>query len=196
MVINTPAPTISGIGNPNTQLQTFLLQDCKNLTSSKMPSHESSQTYVPTFVPWKTRLTWQLRLKFFLTGVLFPVICLAAIAIGFGSSIEAPWQSGRWDHYVIVLTTRPTIFVFWPLLVFSFFCLSRWCLNPHKHNSTWMQIGLVTGVIQALVFTVLLSCTSGPLGQIMAVCWSIVSPVRLSDRLGNPQETRRSQIHH
>ena len=134
-----------------------------------MPSHESSQTYVPTFVPWKTRLTWQLRLKFFLTGVLFPVICLAAIAIGFGSSIEAPWQSGRWDHYVIVLTTRPTIFVFWPLLVFSFFCLSRWCLNPHKHNSTWMQIGLVTGVIQALVFTVLLSCTSGPLGQIMAL---------------------------
>ena len=134
-----------------------------------MPSHESAQTYVPTLVPWNTSLTWQLRLKFFLTGVLFPIICLTAIGIGGSASIEAPWQSGFLTHYIIVLTTRPTIFVFWPLLLFSFFCLTRWCFNPFKHNSFWIQIGLVTGVIQALVFTVLLMFASGPLGQIMAL---------------------------
>lgn len=134
-----------------------------------MPSLESPQNYVPTLVPWKTRLTWQLRLKLFLTGVLFPMICLTAIGTGFGPTFEAPWQSGRLDHYIVVLTTRPTIFVFWPLLFFSFFCLSRWCFNPLKQNSFWIQIGLVTGAIQALVFSILLSFTAGPLGQIMAL---------------------------
>ena len=134
-----------------------------------MPSFEYPPNYVPTLVPWKTRLAWQLRLKFFLTGVLFPMICLTAIGMGFNSSIEAPWQSGLFTHYIIVLTTHPTIFVFWPLLFFSFFCLTRWCFNPFKHNSVWIQIGLVTGVIQALVFSILLIFTAGPLGQIMAL---------------------------
>ena len=135
-----------------------------------MPSIESLPTYVPTLVPWNTSLTWQLRLKFFLTGVLFPMICLTVIGAGYGSgSLEAPWQSGRLVHYIAVLTGRPTIFVFWPLLFFSFFCLSRWCFNPLKHNSFWIQIGLVTGVIQSMVFSILLFFMSGPVSQIMAL---------------------------
>ena len=124
---------------------------------------------VPTLVPWSTRLTWQLRLKFFLTGVLFPVLCLITIGAGSQSSVDSPWQSGHLQHYVVVLTSRPTIFVFAPLLLFSFVCLGRWCIWPHKCNSLLNWMGLISGVVLALTFTILLIITTAIFGQIMAL---------------------------
>ena len=147
------------------------------LSQSENSEAETDLTLVPwnTLVPWTTRLTWQLRLKFFLTGVLFPVLCLCLIASSRGSfTVLSPWQSGRLENYVGVLLAWPALFVFTPLLVYSFVCLTRWCLWPFETNDIVHWLGLLTGAILSLTFTLLLMVTTGFAAQIMAI---IVAPI-------------------
>ena len=138
---------------------------------------ETDLTLIPwnTLAPWTTRLTWQLRLKFFLTGVLFPVLCLCLIASSRGSStVLSPWQSGEVENYVGVLLSWPALFVFTPLLAYSFVCLTRWCLWPFQTNDIVHWLGLLTGAILALTFTLLLMVTTAYIAQLMAI---IVAPI-------------------
>ena len=50
------------------------------------------------------RTSVPLRVTFFLTGVVFPVICLVAAYRGVNSVAEMPWQSGQLRHYVALLS--------------------------------------------------------------------------------------------
>ena len=141
-------------------------------SQSKKPDVETDITDVPwnTLVPWTTRLTWQLRLKFFLTGVLFPIICLSLIAIlGGHPTVLSSWQSGHAVDYVGVLLAWPALFVFTPLLAYSFICLTRWCLWPIQTNGLLNWMGLLSGAILALTFTILLMITTGVIPLIFAL---------------------------
>ena len=135
----------------------------------------SSLQPVPTLVPWTTRLSIALRIKFFLTGVLFPIICLAVVLAGGKTGIvHTPWQSGEWlDHYIVFLSS-PTITAFFPLLLFSFVCLSLWCFSPRFSYSIVVRLGLQTGAILALMFSLLLIPSTSFLPWMCAV---VVAPV-------------------
>ena len=124
---------------------------------------------VPTLLPWQTPLTRSLRTKFFLAGVIFPLMCLTAIILGDLQVDDNPWQSGRLSDHVTVLLSDPAIATFLPLLAVSFVCLASWCLVPATSRSRLIRIGLWTGFLQALMFSVLLCITTGVLSGFLAI---------------------------
>ena len=130
----------------------------------------SEPVLVPTAVPWPTFLTGALRFKFFLTGFVFPVICLVIVAcLQRGSAPRSPWQSGRTIDYVIVLIQSPAILWFYPILAYSFVTIALWCWRPlHYSRFTFVRVGLQTGIILAATFVTLLFITTSFIGPIMA----------------------------
>lgn len=129
---------------------------------------------VPTLVPWPTRLTWPLRIKFFLTGVVFPIVCLGLVVAGGSPSVGGAWQSGHMDDHVSVLLSVPAILPFFPLLILNFVAMSVWCFRPDTFRKGWIRIGIYSGVIVSLMFNILLAFVVAYIPLIFAV---IVAPV-------------------
>lgn len=136
-------------------------------TTDEQVGIERSAKPVRTLVPWETSLTFALRLKFALTGILFPAGCFALIATGEYVSWDSPWQSGRLEHHVAVLLSAPPVFAFLPLIVGSMLALSVWCYDPWEMSRRlWVRIGLYGGGILTAMFSLLL-----------LVCTALASPV-------------------
>jgi len=116
-----------------------------NNSDEKTVVEDRRAANINTLVPWPTKLSVTLRLKFFLAGVAFPVVCLAAILLGASPSISSPWQSGELEDFVLILVATPTILVFFPLLLYSFVCLTIWCYRPVVSRQFVIRLGLFTG---------------------------------------------------
>ena len=72
--------------------------------------------YVPTATPWRTRLSVGLRVKFFLTGIVYPACCLMWIVGGLKPFLGGDlWQDGQTNAYVGVLMSAPAFCVFIPI---------------------------------------------------------------------------------
>lgn len=130
---------------------------------------------VPTLVPWSTSLRWPLRLRFFASGVLFPLICLAHV-IGAGDRtifFDAPWQSGTLQPHVKLILSVPVICYFLPLLSLSFISASVWCIAPRVSCNLLVRLGLWTGFVQAVMFTVLLGIVTFIL---CPICALVIAP--------------------
>ena len=57
--------------------------------------------YVPTATPWRTRLSVGLRVKFFLTGIVYPACCLMWSVGGLKPFLGGDlWQDGQTNTYV------------------------------------------------------------------------------------------------
>lgn len=97
-----------------------------------------------------------LRIKFFLTGVVMPIITFIAIGFGNSPSANSPWQSGHWDDYLTVFLSAPTIFVFSPFLIYSMICMSVWCFRLETGRHWYIRLGLQTGVLLASLLTAML----------------------------------------
>ena len=140
-------------------------------TTKEFGEEHSDPVLVPTAVPWPTFLTGSLRFKFFLTGFVFPVTCLVIIGFLQGSaSPHTPWQSGDTIDYIILLTQRPAILWFYPILTYSFVSIALWCWRPfHYSQFAFVRLGLQTGIILAATFLTLLFMTTSFLGPIMAL---------------------------
>jgi hypothetical protein len=114
-----------------------------------------------------------LRVKFFVTGVVFPVICLVAAYRGANSVAEMPWQSGYLSHYVALLLRWPAIAVFIPLVTYSMTCLAMWVAKPSCARWFAVRLGIYAGIPLALQFLLFVLCTSTVLTLIAAL---IVGP--------------------
>lgn len=115
---------------------------------------------MPTLVPWKTRLSVSLRFKFFLTGVLLPIVGW----LYSGGPFE-PWQSGQLHDYVKFLLRAPAGYMLLPLFLYSGICLTTWCWNPTLVRSKLVRLGIYTGVPLAFIAIVLegiIFCGEGP----------------------------------
>lgn len=115
---------------------------------------------VPTLF-WPTKLTRSLRLKFFLTGVIYPLICFGFNSIQGPPSLGTPWQSGDFPVYALELLSPPAFYCLLPIVGVSMLCISWWCLFPGSFNNILIRTGIYSGAIYSTVMTVLLvSATS------------------------------------
>ena len=65
-----------------------------------------------------------LRVKFFITGVLFPIVCFLAPFFGLDATFDEPWQSGRIVDYLAMLLAWPGYAPVLPIIGYSMICLS------------------------------------------------------------------------
>jgi len=129
---------------------------------------------IPTLVPWETQLTPTLRAKFFLTGVVFPIVCFVAVALGSDPFIGGLWQSGDRIVYINLLLERPTFLIFLPILLYSMTCLAIWCCWPRTASRWIIFFGLLTGTFLAAVFVILLAMTTSIVSPVAALIVSIL----------------------
>lgn len=102
-----------------------------------------------------------LRFKFFLTGCLFPAVCIALAAfIGGPPTIKAPWQSGNAEDYHALLLTWPCLAFFLPLFTYSILSLATWTIWPKSQCSIVTRLGIYSGVPLAACFLSLIISTS------------------------------------
>lgn len=93
----------------------------------------------------------ELRIKFFVTGVLFPASSIIFVSIGY-SVADSPWQSGNIADYVAMLLTWPGLLPFVPLICFSAVCLTAYCIRPTLARTPIVLIGIAGGAVLALQY--------------------------------------------
>jgi len=81
-------------------------------------------------VPIRLPYSASLRVKIFLTGVVFPLGCIIASLCGMTTSVDTPWQSGQTQHYVVLLMRWPVLAPFLPFMLFNMVCIALWLLRP------------------------------------------------------------------
>lgn len=115
-----------------------------------------------------------LRVKFFLTGCVFPAACIVFTAfLGGPPTINVPWQSGNLEDYFAVLLTWPCLGIFIPLISYSILSLGTWTIWPKSQCSIVTRLGIYAGVPLAAGFLFLITSTSS---FITFVCAAIVAP--------------------
>ena len=116
-----------------------------------------------------------LRVKFFLTGCLFPALCVAFVVFAGGPpTIDAPWQSGRISDYVAVLLTWPCLLAFVPLMLVSMVSLASWTISPATSRYIFVRWGIYSGVLLAAQYLYFIIETTSILTFIFA---AIVAPL-------------------
>ena len=104
-------------------------------------------------------LQWsgQRRFKYFVTGVIGPIFCLAMAWCGLSARVDALWQSGELDTYLKLMLEPPALLPFIPMLIFSMLALGTCCFWPQLANKLWVRVGVYGGGIlstQYLIFAV------------------------------------------
>ncbi len=116
-----------------------------------------------------------LRIKFFLTGCLFPTLCVAMVAFaGAPPTIDAPWQSGKLSDYIAVLLRWPCELVFMPLMILSIASLTIWTIWPTSRRYIMVRWGIYSGVPLAGQYLYFIVATSSIVTFVFA---GIVAPI-------------------
>ena len=110
------------------------------------------QRYVPT---------QQQRVKFFLTGVIFPIGCILCPAVfGITSHIDSPWQSGHLEDYVAVLLDWPSLAPMLPLVIACMICMTAYVFRPDSGRTLIVRSGLIAGAVLSLQYLAMLLYTT------------------------------------
>lgn len=116
-----------------------------------------------------------LRLKFFLTGCLFPAACAAYVPfVSSPPTIDVPWQSGRQEHFMAMLLSWPCEIIFLPLISYSILSLTAWLLFPKSRRWLLVRLGVYAGVPLAGQYLYFIITTSF---VITLICAAIVGPL-------------------
>jgi len=140
------------------------------MTTEKPVLTAKAITSVDHLVASSNQLNASLRIKFFITGVLFPTWCFLVIwATNAIPSFHEPWQSGHHSDYLTVLLSAPTVLYFIPLIAFSMTCLAIWCFCPKQFSTAPVLVGLYSGTLLALIFLALLFPLTFVIGEIAGI---------------------------
>ena len=101
-----------------------------------------------------------LRIKLFLTGVLFPAFSVAAGIFDGQAGMQDPWQSGELREYVILFLQSHGVLCFLPAILYSMISLCAITWNPENVRHLWVRIGLYGGAILSTQFLFAVMMTS------------------------------------
>ena len=139
-----------------------------------MDELDREQMFVPTAAPWNTTLSGALRVKFFLTGIIYPTCCLMAIAGGLTPYLGGDlWQDGDTDTYLALLLSAPAFCVFIPIILFSMIGLGVWCFRPNSYQNYWVRFSIFTGLVLTSTFNALLWYITFFLSPIMGTIFMV-----------------------
>ena len=114
-----------------------------------------------------------LAIKFFLTGVVFPISCLIHSCCGLSANVDQPWQSGNPNVYIGLLLACPSILAFLPLMLFSMACITIWAFHPTTRRYALIRCGNYLGFGLCIQVFVMIVMVTGPITLIAAI---IVGP--------------------
>ncbi|QDT04397.1 hypothetical protein K227x_27880 [Rubripirellula lacrimiformis] len=115
----------------------------------------------------------QLRVKFLITGVLFPISAFIVTASS-PISISSLWQSGQLDAYVAMLMTWPGYGPFLPLVGCCMACLTLWLVRPASSRFLILRWCIYAGVALSFQFLVMTTIANGPFTYVFA---ALTAPV-------------------
>lgn len=101
-----------------------------------------------------------LKIKFFLTGCLFPLLCASFSMTGGGIGGKPSWQSGHYFDYVQLLLHSRAQLIFLPLILYSISSLLIWLIWPRSIDYLALRLGIYAGIPLALQFLILVSVVS------------------------------------
>ncbi len=135
---------------------------------SSVPPTESTEAQ-----PTTTILSWggQKRFKYFTTGVVGPIGCLAATFLGMNPRLNSLWQSGELEVYLKLMLEPRALSPFFPLLTYSMVGLGACCLKPSLAERPWVRFGVYSGGILSLQYVLIVVFTASFLPL---VCSAIV----------------------
>lgn len=109
--------------------------------------------------------TFNLRVKYFITGVVLPAICIGMAIqdskVGGPLSID-PWQSGQTETYVALYVADRPLTIFVPFFLFSMAGLTAAVFSDSFRNRSWVKGAIYSGVLLSSIYFVLVC---------MAVSW-------------------------
>jgi hypothetical protein len=114
-----------------------------------------------------------LKVKFLLTGCVFPLACASLTLSGFDIGGSPTWQSGHFYDYILLLLHARVQLIFLPLILYSAASLGAWIFWPRAADYLAIRLGVYAGVplaVQYLFLTVVVS-----LG-ITLICSAIAGP--------------------
>lgn len=114
-------------------------------------------------------LTPALRIRLFICGVVFPWVCIIAALAGVDSSPDQLWQSGSIEVYGALLLQGTSLWPFLPLFLFSSLAMALTCFFPTVATKLWVRIGIITGIILAIHFLIIVSMVSAIITEITAI---------------------------
>ena len=114
-----------------------------------------------------------LAIKFFLTGVVFPISCLIHSCCGLTANVDQPWQSGNPSVYIGLLLACPSILAFLPLMLFSMACITIWAFHPTSRRYALIRCGNYLGLGLCIQVFGMIVMLTGPITLIAAI---IVGP--------------------
>lgn len=152
--------------------------------SSKIAAHPDAghlQAFLSKFWRYLTRRehflgppSIALRFKFFLTGAVLPVGCVALMIAEGDPSTRRLWQSGELSVYMALLVKWRAQVAFLPLIAFHIVALCCWLLHPPTIHYLVVRMGIYFGIPLAAQYLVLLSFLSTGL---TLVCSLIFGPL-------------------
>lgn len=116
----------------------------------------------------------RLRVKFFLTGALLPLACIALMIAEGDPSSGRLWQSGKLDVYIALLFKWRAQIVFLPLVIFHIVSLCSWLVRPSTIKYLIVRLGVYSGIPLAAQYLFLFGYMTAGL---MLVCSLIVGPL-------------------
>lgn len=133
--------------------------------------------------------TLGLRIKYFITGVVVPAICIAFSMSGSGLfSLGGAWQSGQFETYVGIYLAGNRLAIFIPFFLFSMVGLTAVIFHEGFRNQNWVKGAIYSGALLSLVNLVLICITIpwiSPIAALIAgallnaIVWSLSKLIRL-----------------
>lgn len=100
------------------------------------------------------------RIRMAISGTVLPTLALL-FSSGGSPLLSHQWQSGKVDQYAGLLMEWPVYGPFLPLIAFSMAALLLWLIRDRMINKFFVRLGLYTGAILTLHFSLLVIAAGG-----------------------------------
>ena len=118
-------------------------------------------------------LTFNLRIKLALTGILFPGFSVGAGLAGTSATVGDPWQTGTFETYVALFLLPHGLRWFLPFIVLSAFSMLVLVMHPPSIKWLPVRLGLYSGAIISLQYFIAILFVGTVVSPVAA---SIVGP--------------------
>ena len=140
------------------------------LSETKTPK-TLEESHQPTAI---ADLDLAFRIRLFVSGVVFPAMCIITAYLGVDATLNSPWQSGQTHVYVGLLLGWPTIMAMLPLICFSALSMTAFVIRPSLSRRWYVCVGLVTGAILSVQYLVMVMWVTVIVSPIVA---AFVGPI-------------------
>ena len=115
------------------------------------------------------------RIRWFLGGVLYPVIALVMVAVDHSIATPAQmWQDGQWSTWYALMLDPRVHWPAYPWLLVSTIALMCLLIRSRSGDHVIVRVGVFTGVVWSIAFVVILMGATSIISWFMAAIVAVV----------------------